>query len=229
MSLLSFIIAAAGEGKRLGLGYNKVFLELRGKPLLAYVLETVETCPSVKEVFIVTREEDMELCWSLVSKGDFKKVRDVLPGGRERQDSVALALERLKDLQDWVAVHDGARPFFTHELLDRVLRAALEVGAALPALPVRETIKKADQRQRVEGTIDRTGLWLAQTPQIFKREWLQEAYRRAQREGWRASDDAALVERTGYPVQLVWGEEINIKITTAGDLPLARALAGMDR
>jgi len=221
---LSLLVAAAGQGRRLGRGGNKVFLPLGDKVMLAWTLEAAETSALVNEVIVVTGEEDIPRCRQLVSSGPYPKVKQVLPGGRERQDSIAAGLKALSPAAAWVAVHDGARPFLSLALLERVILAAQATGAAIAALPVKETIKKGDGDGRVMATLDRRGLWAVQTPQVFRRQWLEAAYREAAVRGWQVTDDAALVEQAGYPVQLVTGEETNIKITTPGDLILARAL-----
>jgi len=223
---LSLIIAAAGQGKRLGRGVNKVFLPLAGKPILAYSLAAAAASPLVNEIVVVTRPEDIPRCRQVAAGAGGGKVRAIVAGGTERQDSIVQALQAVAPAAEWVAVHDGARPFLTMELLARVIMAARATGAAIAALPVKETLKQGGAAGLVTATVERSGLWSVQTPQVFRREWLAEAYHEAVQRGWQATDDAALVERLGYPVQLVPGEETNIKITTPGDLTLAGALLG---
>ncbi|WP_338824378.1 2-C-methyl-D-erythritol 4-phosphate cytidylyltransferase [Neomoorella humiferrea] len=224
MPFLSFIIAAAGQGRRMGAGGNKVYMPLGDKPVLAYSLAVVEASPLVDEVIIVTRGEDIRLCREIVAAGPFRKVKEIVAGGEERQDSVAAGLKAVAPPAEWVAVHDGARPFLSLALLARVVDAAGKTGAAVAALPVKETIKRGNEEGIVTATLVREGLWSVQTPQVFRREWLVDAYSKAKENGWTATDDASLVEKAGYPVRLVYGEEINIKITTPGDMILARAI-----
>lgn len=226
MPFLSLIIAAAGQGRRLGCGDNKVFLPLAGKAMLAYSLAVAGSSPLVDEIIIVTRPGDIPRCRQIAASGGGNKVRAIVAGGAERQDSIAAALKAVAPAAEWVAVHDGARPFLTVELLERVIMAARTTGAAIVALPVKETLKQGGADGLVTATLDRRGLWSVQTPQVFRREWLDEAYHEAAQRGWQATDDATLVERMGYPVKLVPGEETNIKITTPGDLILAGALLG---
>ncbi|AKX95348.1 2-C-methyl-D-erythritol 4-phosphate cytidylyltransferase [Moorella thermoacetica] len=224
MPFLSMIIAAAGRGRRLGREVNKVFLPLAGKPMLAYSLAVAVASPLVDEIIIVTRPDDIPLCRQVVAGEGAGKVKAIVAGGAERQDSIAEGLKAVARAAEWVAVHDGARPFLTPALLEKTILAARNTGAAIAALPVKETIKQGGEAGIVAATLDRKGLWSAQTPQVFRREWLVDAYREAAEKGWQATDDAALVERLGYPVKLVPGEETNIKITTPGDLVLAGAL-----
>lgn len=228
MPFLSLIVAAAGQGKRLGAGSNKVFLPLNDKPILAYTLAVAELSPLINEVLVVTRPEDILRCKQVVTRGGYRKVREIIPGGAARQDSIFAGLKAIPATTDWVAVHDGARPFLTLELLERVIMAARVTGAAIAALPVKETVKQSDGQGLVTATLERQHLWSVQTPQVFRYDWLMEAYRKANINGWRATDDAALVEKTGKPVKIVPGEEANIKITTPGDLVMARAILAGD-
>lgn len=223
MPFLTALVAAAGRGRRLGLGYNKVFLPLKGRPLLSYSLEVLERSPLVQAVIVVTTPEDVDRCWEIIGPRYAKGIR-VVEGGEERQDSVSNGLKALPPETELVAIHDAARPLLTGELLAKVVKAAVETGAAIAAVPVQDTIKRSGAAELVERTVNREGLWAAQTPQVFRRDWLEEAHGRARAEGWRATDDASLVERCGYPVKLVPGDYANIKITTPIDLVLATAL-----
>jgi len=223
MPFLTALVAAAGQGRRLGLGYNKAFLHLKGRPLLSYSLEVLERSPLVQAVVVVTTPEDVGKCWDIIGRQYAKRVQ-VVEGGEERQDSVNEGLKALPAETEFVAVHDAARPLLTEELLAAVVEAAMEVGAAIAAVPVQDTIKRSGADGLIERTVDREGLWAAQTPQVFRRDWLEEAHVRARREGWRATDDASLVERCGYPVKIVAGDYSNIKITTPVDIVLATAL-----
>lgn len=192
--------------------------------MLAYSLSVAVASPLVNEVIIVTRPDDITLCRQVVAGEGTGKIKAIVAGGDERQDSIAQGLKEVAPVAEWVAVHDGARPFLTRALLERIIMAARTTGAAIAALPVKETVKQGSEAGLVVATLDRGGLWSVQTPQVFRREWLLDAYREATLKGWRATDDAALVERLGYPIKLVPGEETNIKITTPGDMILARAI-----
>jgi len=195
VSVLGFIIAAAGQGRRLGAGYNKVFLPLGDKPVIAYSLSVAETSALVDEVVVVTRPEEKSLCERIVAEGNYRKVKEIVPGGRERQDSVFAGINALSNGVDYVAVHDGARPFLSSDLLEKVVMAAKALGAAVAALPVKETVKMSDGRDLVKTTLDRKYLWAVQTPQVFRYDWLVEAYRQGKDKGWQVTDDAALVEK----------------------------------
>ncbi|MHB8837213.1 MAG: 2-C-methyl-D-erythritol 4-phosphate cytidylyltransferase, partial [Candidatus Methylomirabilia bacterium] len=152
--------------------------------------------------------------------------RPAVAGGRERQDSVAAGLRALPAGIDYVVIHDGARPFATAALVERVLAAARRHGAALAAVPVHDTIKRVSPDLFLDGTVDRRALWLAQTPQAFSVGLLREAHAQARAAGLEATDDAALVEALGHPVRVVPGSRLNFKITTREDLALARLLVG---
>ncbi|MGI9952473.1 2-C-methyl-D-erythritol 4-phosphate cytidylyltransferase [Moorellaceae bacterium AZ2] len=226
MPFLTALVAAAGQGKRLGAGGNKVLVNLRGRPLLTYSLDVLESSPLVQAVIVLTRREDMEHCREIMSNR-YTKVLGLVEGGEERQDSVYRGLKALPRETELVAVHDAARPLLSPELLARVVAAAAEVGGAVAAVPVQDTIKRGDEQGMVSETLVRQGLWAVQTPQVFRRDWLEEAYERGMAEGWRVTDDASLVEKCGYPVKLVKGDYRNLKITTPDDLLLAAALLEM--
>jgi 2-C-methyl-D-erythritol 4-phosphate cytidylyltransferase len=148
----------------------------------------------------------------------------VVPGGRERWESVGNALSALAPEADFVAVHDAVRPCVTTDLIDSVFAAARTQGAALLALRLTDTVKRVDDKLRVQETVDRTGLWTAQTPQVFRRDWLTDAYARRGEFGTEITDDAQLVEAAGHPVHVVEGIPTNVKITTKDDLALAAAI-----
>jgi len=218
------IIAAAGRSERAG-EIDKLWAPLvgpdgRSRPLLAYTLDAFQACPTVGRIVLVVAAGAVERADALVQSQGFDKVRAVAPGGARRQDSVRAGLEALGQC-DWVIVHDGARPLVTPDLIERGLAAARETGAACCALPVTDTVKEGDDAGRIVRTLDRSRLWLAQTPQVFRYDLLVEAHRKAQGE---ATDDAALVEALGVRVRLYEGSPRNIKVTTAEDLALAQAL-----
>lgn len=216
------VIPAAGRGERMGSRW-KPFLPLGGRPVLAWTLEVFQTSGAIAGVVLVVPEGFENAAGRLARRHGFEKVRAVVRGGPERQDSVRAGLERVPSEASLVVVHDGVRPFLTDALLRGVLMAAWREGAAIAALPVRETVKRVRDGM-VEATVDRSDLWAAQTPQAFRRELLWEAHERAWGEGHYDTDEAALVERLGKPVHVVPGLGENLKITTPEDLALARAL-----
>jgi len=189
--------------------------------MVAYPLSAFRRSTRIDEIVLVVRPEDVETARGLVASGPGNKTEKVVCGGPTRQASVRLGLAEISEAIDLVAVHDAVRPFVTCDLIDACLDAAAATGAAAAALPVSDTIKRADSRGRVEETLDRSRLWAMQTPQVFDRQLLCRAYAEAERAGIEATDDCALVERLGHPVSLVPGDERNIKITTAADLMAA--------
>ncbi len=213
------IIAAAGHGRRFGEG-DKLFAPLAGRPLVAHTLMAFEVCRAVDTVVLVLAEENLERGSDLVASSGFDKVTAVRAGGPRRQDSVRLGLEALPEHR-WVVVHDGARPLVTAALIEDGFAAAVETGAAIAAVPLADTLKEAGEDGVIVRTLDRRGLWCAQTPQVFERELLREAHRLAQGE---ATDDAALVEALGRRVKVFPGSPRNLKVTTTADLALAQAL-----
>jgi len=219
------VIAAGGRGRRMQASINKQFLELDGKPILAHTLEIFESCPLINEIVVVTADGEREYCRkAVVEPYGFRKVRKIVSGGRERQDSVYNGLKEIDDRCEYVAVHDGARPLLTSEILLEALCAGFKEGAAAVAVPVKDTIKLADSRGFVAETPDRDRLWAVQTPQVFKREIIFGAYEHALKHSLKGSDDSVLVEKLGYPVKLVRGEYENIKVTTPEDLEIAAAI-----
>ncbi len=218
------IIVAAGRGTRLGASLPKAFLPLRGEPLVIRALRPFEACEDVHRLLVVVPESERERALELMHVARLSKLAAVISGGEERSHSVARALEVLsRDQVDLILVHDGARPLVTPAEIARVIEKARQTGAALLALPISETVKEVEG-ERVLRTVDRRRLYLAQTPQAFRADILREAYARAMREGIVAPDDAALVERCGWPVWIVRGSTRNLKITWPEDLLLAEAL-----
>ena len=212
------VIAAGGSSQRMG-EVDKVFALLGGKPVLARVVDTFQNCKQIDRIVVVVSIENLEKCRELVAGKSQNKI-DVVAGGERRQDSVAAGLAKL-DGCDWVVIHDGARPLVTPELIEQGLKAAKESGAAIAAVPVKDTIKLAGDNNFILGTPPRHNLWQAQTPQVFRYDLITGAYRNLQAE---VTDDASLVERAGYKVKLYPGDDSNIKITTPDDLAFAEVL-----
>ncbi len=213
------VIAAAGSSQRMG-RMDKMFAPFVGQPLLARVIDVFQKCKAIDQIVVVLSDANIERGRRLVARQGWSKVSDVYPGGERRQDSVKNGISFLRHC-DWVVVHDGARPLVTTELIEQGLAAAAETGAAAAAVPVTDTIKFADEKKTVLKTFDRQDLWSVQTPQVFRFVIIDEACRRAQGD---VTDDAMLVERLGYKVKLYMGFYENIKVTTPGDLALARIL-----
>ena len=216
---VSTIIAAAGDSQRMG-GVDKLFAPIAGRPVLARVIDTFQKCKAIDQIIVVVSSKNIEKCRRLVAAEGWSKVTEVCAGGKQRQDSVAEGLKRLK-YAAWVVIHDGARPLVTVDLIEKGLEAARETGAAAAAVPVTDTIKLAGADAIVRQTLPRQNLRAVQTPQVFRIDVIQNTYQHAFGE---ATDDAALVEKAGYKVKLYPGSYDNIKITTPADLAVATAL-----
>lgn len=214
------VIVAAGSASRMG-GIDKVMAPLGGEPMILRTVRAFENCEAVKEIVIVTREDLMgpiaELC------SGFTKIRSVVQGGSSRQESVKLGLLAFSKEVRLAAVHDGARPLVSGELIDKVIRAAHSYGAAAPAIPVKDTIK-IFEGGFIAATPDRSTLRAVQTPQVMDRDLLLGALEKAEQEGTALTDDCSAVEHIGMRVRLVEGEERNLKVTTPLDLKIAELL-----
>lgn len=216
------VVAAAGNSRRMD-GVNKIFTSVAGRPVLWHVLQVFQECKKVDQVVVVLGEASVERGVRLVEEGGFSKVIGVCAGGQRRQDSVAEGLKRLEGC-DWVVIHDGARPCLTVELVERGLEEARETGAAIAALPLKETVKVVSAAGEIESTPRRDTLWAAQTPQVFRLDLIAGAYRMVRQE---VTDDASLVEALGYKVRVYMGLYDNIKVTTPEDLALAETILRM--
>lgn len=224
------VIPAAGSGRRMKSSTTKQFLPIAGIPILVHTLKVFESSPLIHEIcLVVPRGMETACRIDLLEPYGFKKVSRIVPGGETRQESVYRALESIAPEVLRVVVHDGARPFLTAPLLQRVLESVTEEAGAIAAVPVKDTPKYVREDGVVLSTPDRTRLYLAQTPQAFPKKILMEAYRRAYAEGIHSTDDAALVERMGFPVRVVEGSWDNIKITTVEDLHLAEHIIDIRR
>jgi 2-C-methyl-D-erythritol 4-phosphate cytidylyltransferase len=217
----SAIIVAAGASSRMA-GVDKIFAPLRGVPLIVRTIDAFERCTLVSAIVLVVA--DGPGLWDaarLVQEQEgWRKVRTVKAGGPRRQDSVALGLESLPPC-DWVIVHDGARPLVGPGLIELGLEAAAVTGAAIAGVPAKDTVKVVGHDGHVVATPDRRGLWMVQTPQVFRRDLLERAHREVTED---VTDDAAMVERLGLPVRVFMGSYSNIKVTTPEDLKVAEAL-----
>jgi len=219
-SKLGVVVVAAGTSQRM-VGINKLFASLKGKPLLAWSVDTCQRCRLVQQIVLVLNDEDLARGQKLKKEGGWSKVT-LCPGGARRQDSVKEGLKQIGSC-DLVMIHDGARPFLTLDLIEDGLKVVRETEAAVAAVPVKDTIKLATDEKLVVETLQRESLWAVQTPQIFSFDMIIRAYMNLTAE---VTDDAAAVERLGYKVQLYMGDYKNIKVTTIEDLALARIIAG---
>lgn len=226
MEQLDVIVAAAGMGKRLGLGYNKNYALLGGLPVLVRTVKEIARVPHIGTVIIAVgagEKQEAETMLAEYAEKNFPALQyAVVLGGRERQDSVALAAEALPKGSAWAAVQDGARPFAAASLYTKVWDAAKQTGAAIAAVPCKDTIKVAGDGNLVEHTPDRSHLWAVQTPQIFRTEQLKKGCIYARETHLTVTDDASIAEAMGQKVALVTGSYENRKITTPDDLAWAR-------
>ena len=212
------MIAAAGRGERLGRNENKAFVEVLGRPLVAHTLAALRRCQEIDEIVLVVAPADVERARRTLLDPGGARTEKVVAGGAERRESVLAGLAEVSPASGFVLVHDGARPLFTPDLVTRTLAAAALHGAAIPALPALETVKEVDTDGQVVATLDRSRLWLVQTPQAFRRELLLRAHEEAAAAGLTGTDDASLVERLGHRVAVVLGEPDNLKVTRPEDL-----------
>jgi 2-C-methyl-D-erythritol 4-phosphate cytidylyltransferase len=224
MPRFAVILPAAGQSTRFGAADKKPFLDLAGRAVWLHAATAFAARVDVCQLLLVVAPDDRP-AFEQRFAAEVAAVRaDVVDGGSARFESVANALARLRPEVEFVAVHDAARPCISTALIDAVFARAAATGAALLAAPVTDTIKRGDDSGRVTDTVDRRGLWLAQTPQVFRRDWLVDAYARRQSLGSAITDDAQLVEAAGHAVYLVHGSAENLKITTPADLALAVAI-----
>ena len=216
---LGAVIVAAGTSRRMG-GINKLFAPLCGKPLLAWSVDVCQECELIKHIVVVLNDKDLTRGQRLKEETAWSKV-SLCAGGPRRQDSVLEGLRHIRN-HDWVMIHDGARPFLTAHLIEDGLKVAKQTGAAAAAVPVNDTVKLVDSERLVKKTLERDRLWAAQTPQVFSFDMIMRAYEKL---GAEVTDDAAVLEQQGYEVRLYMGDYENIKVTTPGDLALARVIA----
>lgn len=227
MAEIGIVIPAAGQGKRMGAETNKQFLSLMGQPILAHTVRLFEESSYVSEIVIVGAESDLLVIKELVYYHKFDKVVAINQGGAQRQDSVRAGVQALSPTIQRVVVHDGARPLLTLQAFHRFLGETEDFSAAIMGIQLKDTIKRVDISGKVLETPPRERLRAVQTPQIFDRRILEEAHYQAASVGYYGTDDAALLEWMGYPVQMVEGSQENIKVTTPDDLWLAERILAM--
>ena len=214
------VIVAAGSASRMG-GIDKVMAPLKGEPMIVHTVRAFQSCDAIKEIVIVTRPDLILPITSLTN--EFDKVTAVVMGGNSRQESVSLGMNALSEKCELAAIQDGARPLVTWQLIDRVVRAAHAYHAAIPVIPVKDTIKVCNSAL-VESTPDRSTLRAVQTPQVFDFDLLRGALKKAAEDGAEVTDDCSAVERLGMTVRTVEGDERNLKVTTPFDLKIAEML-----
>jgi 2-C-methyl-D-erythritol 4-phosphate cytidylyltransferase len=222
---IAALIPAAGSGRRMGGAVPKPFLRLGQREILAWTLQVFETAAMISEVWVIAAPEYYVFCErDIVAAYGFRKIKGVVVGGATRQESVWRGLQHVEARVDLVVVHDGVRPFLSEALLQATLHSAARYGAAIAAVPVKDTLKRVTETGDVEATVPRDSLWRVQTPQAFQRRLLYTAYRFAQEHGMEATDEAGLLEAIGQRVKIVPGDENNIKITTPDDLRLSETI-----
>ena len=219
------IIPAAGSGTRLEGRIKKQFLPLKGKPIIIHTLQRFEHCADVDEIVVAVPESDIVEIEQLISRYRVHKVSKAIIGGQKRQDSVHQALKRISVRDsDIIVVHDGVRPFVETKKISQVIKACKEFDAAVLAVQPKDTIRRSSGGGFFDQTLDRTALWLVQTPQAFKAKLLMKAFEKAYKDKFFSTDEAALVERLGVKVRIVEGSYDNIKITTQEDLEFGKLI-----
>lgn len=232
------VVPAAGQGTRMGGGNNKPFIDLLGVPVIVRTLRVLAACPCVRGIFIVAKEDEMPAMEALLASWPISLPIKVIPGGTLRQDSVFAGIQAVadhlsrnpqeSDQDPIIAIHDGARCLVTGEIVCRTVRHAATVAPCAAAIPVKDTIKMTDPSGRVQNTLDRSVLQAIQTPQVARLSVLLAAFSLAQKNGFVATDDLSVLEAAGIAVDVVAGDERNIKLTTPFDLRIARALLSDD-
>ena len=217
------VIVAAGTASRMG-GIDKIMTNLGDRPVIVHTLLAFQNCPLVQEIVVVTREDLMTDLGQLVRQWNCTKVSRIVRGGESRMESVSIGIGRADERARLIAIHDGARPLVSQQLLSEVISAAGDTSAAAPAIPVKDTIKEADEQGFILRTVPRESLRAIQTPQVFDRDLIKAALFQAKERGESLTDDCAAVEALGMKVTLTQGSERNIKITTPIDLAVGEAL-----
>jgi 2-C-methyl-D-erythritol 4-phosphate cytidylyltransferase len=223
--MVTAIIVAAGQGRRMQGDLRKQYLSLAGLPILTRTLMVFDRCEPVGGIIVVVPQDDIDFCRAnILEPAELTKEVRLTPGGEHRQESVFNGLKNVDANCSIVVIHDGVRPFVQNEQLIACINGARESGACIMGVPAHETIKQIDRSGRIIQTLSRDDIWLAQTPQAFKYDAILKAHERAQAEGFSATDDAILMERAGAAVKIIKGSRANMKITVKEDLELARRL-----
>jgi 2-C-methyl-D-erythritol 4-phosphate cytidylyltransferase len=224
------VVVAGGQGIRMGAQIRKQFLMLGERPVLVWTLDAFDRHPDMEAIIVVVPESDMDFCTDQVTgPRKFSCPVHLVSGGNARQDSVGNGVRRALTLADdpgqtLVFIHDGVRPFVPAPLLDRLRETAARTGACIPVLPVTDTLKQVDDQDRIVATVDRSRLFRAQTPQVFRLDRIAAALNHAQATGFTGTDDASVMAHAGFQITTIPGDPVNIKLTTPHDLDLARYL-----
>jgi 2-C-methyl-D-erythritol 4-phosphate cytidylyltransferase len=224
--MTSAIVVAAGTSQRMG--FDKLTAKLAGCPVFIRTLQRFEICSDVKEIILVVHPDRLKQFGSLVADFGLSKVNRVVAGGEQRHLSVAAGLQATSPAADLIAVHDGARPLISPDVISLAIREASACGAVSVAAPIVETLKRADEERRVVGSVERVGLWTMQTPQVFRREWLTRAYEAVLAGGIPVTDEVSAIQTAGFPVKLLTNPGWNLKITYPRDLDLAQILFNLE-
>lgn len=211
---ITALIVAGGKGRRMGAGINKVFLKLAGKEVIARTVEAFERNAQIDEIVMVTGKSDMEAAKNILKS--FKKVKNVIEGGSERQQSVHNGLKCV--CGDIVLIHDGARALISQEEIDNVIADCKKYGAAAVGVSCKDTLKSADKEGFISGTVDRSSTYMIQTPQAFKTDIISELHEKAKNDNLSVTDDCAIAEHYGVKVKITEGSYDNIKLTTPSDM-----------
>jgi 2-C-methyl-D-erythritol 4-phosphate cytidylyltransferase len=222
----SAIIVAAGASQRMG--FDKLMAPLCGRPVVAHSIERFERCEVIDEVILVIRPERAPEFKRMIRDYDFRKISQIVSGGKERHFSVWNGMAALSAGSRLVAVHDAARPLISPGLIGEAFGVASKYGAVSLAAPVVETLKRAGADLEVRESVDRTHLWGMQTPQVFRLDWLREAYQRVIDSGGSVTDEVSALQEAGFPVRLISNPNWNVKITFPRDLELAEKLIMLD-
>ncbi len=221
----SVLVVAAGRGTRMNSDINKQYIDIGDIPVIAKTLAVFQNSNDIDEIIVVINENDISYCQkNIIEKYSLSKVKKLVPGGKERQNSVYNGLINVNPKSDIVLIHDGARPFINENIIKDSIRETFEFGATIVAVSVKDTIKEGDSEGFISKTLDRSNLWSVQTPQGFRYDLILEAHNKAIKDGFLGTDDAVLVERLGTKIKIVFGSYDNIKITTQEDLAIAEAI-----
>lgn len=216
---IKLIIPASGSGIRFGGKSPKQFLKIKGKEVIALTLEKFHDIKMIDEIIISTKKEYFNKIKNIVRKNGFYKVKKIIEGGKLRQDSVYRGLMSLEcNDDDLIIVHDAVRPYVSKKKISELIRSSQQNDCVILGLPLNETIKKVDKKKHVEKTISRDGLWGIQTPQIFKYKILKKSFEKASKDKFIGTDEASIIEHSGYKVKVIEGEKENIKITVRVDI-----------
>ncbi|TBR61506.1 2-C-methyl-D-erythritol 4-phosphate cytidylyltransferase [Mastigocladus laminosus UU774] len=218
---MHLLIPAAGSGRRMGSNRNKLLLQVRARPIIAWTLLAAQASDEISWIGIISQPIDWQDFKQIIADLQLTKPVELIQGGSTRQESVYNGLQSLPANALQVLIHDGARCLATPDLLNRCAEAIRQCPGLIAAVPVKDTIKVVDENGIIQSTPDRSQLWAAQTPQGFDVKLLKECHAEGVAQGWEVTDDAALFEKCGYQVQIVQGEETNLKVTTPQDLAIA--------